>query len=661
MLNKILIANRGEIACRVMRTAQAKGIYCIAIYSAADRHALHAEMADEAHYIGGAASQDSYLQAQKIIDIAKQSGAQAIHPGYGFLAENAAFAQLCADNNIIFIGPSASAIIAMGSKSAAKNLMQQAQVPVTPGYHGDEQTLNSMQQAADKIGYPVLLKASAGGGGKGMKLVEHTQQFAEAYQAAKREAKSSFNDDHLLIEKYIAEPRHIEVQIFCDQFGNGIYLFERDCSIQRRHQKIIEEAPAIGLSDSLRQQIGETAVKAALAINYCGAGTIEFLLDKNHQFYFMEMNTRLQVEHPVTEKITGLDLVDWQLQIADGQALPLKQQDLAIKGHAIEVRIYAEDPQKNFLPSIGKIIYYQPPRTSDTVRIDSGIRQGDDISMYYDPMIAKLIVWGNDRIEAIQHMRQALRHYQIAGVTTNITFLQQIFANDDYQQGKLSTHFIDQHPQLFSEKRFCHDDFAYACVYELTEQQQIKIANSHDIYSPWQQRDAWQLSGKQQQTLNFYYQNESYPIIVEHSDDRYLLTFPDQHQCQIKLLKQQQHHYQIQLNDRQCSVDIISIDNAIHIFSTGEQNIIHRYSRQKHYAQTETSGGHLNAPMPGTVVAIMTEKGKSVAAGDSLMVIEAMKMEHTIHAPAKGIIKALHYAIGDQVNEGAELMDFEVL
>lgn len=660
MFNKILIANRGEIACRVMRSAQAKGIQCVAIYSDADQNALHTEMADEAYRIGPAPSKDSYLQADKIIDIAKQSGAQAIHPGYGFLAENADFAKFCEKNNIVFIGPSAAAIDAMGSKSAAKALMIKAKVPVTPGYHGDDQSLETMQKQADDMGYPILLKASAGGGGKGMKLVENSKDFAKNYDAAKREAKSSFNDEHVLIEKYITEPRHIEVQVFCDSHGNGVYLFERDCSIQRRHQKVIEEAPAPGLADSLRKKMGETAVKAALAIDYCGAGTIEFLLDSDHNFYFMEMNTRLQVEHPVTEMITGLDLVDWQLHVANGEALALQQKDLTINGHAIEVRVYAEDPNNNFLPSIGQINYYHTPSTNSTVRIDSGIRQGDEISMYYDPMIAKLIVHAANRDLAIKAMQQALSDYHVAGVTTNIDFLQAVCATADYQQAKLTTHFIDQHPALIAPQTITLQDFACACAYLLSQQQLQQYINTEDQYSPWQDHDAWQIAATKQQLLRFQRDDEIFIVQVEHQADHYLLTFSDASQLTLAIVDLHQQHFQLLIDGKQFAADIIALDDEIHIYAQTQHKVITRYSRQKHYASDESAGGHLTAPMPGTVVAIMTEKGKTVAAGDSLVVIEAMKMEHTIHAPTEGIIKELHYHVGDQVDEGAELLDFEV-
>jgi 3-methylcrotonyl-CoA carboxylase alpha subunit len=423
MFTKLLIANRGEISCRIIKTAKRMGILTVALYSDADQHALHVKMADEAVHVGPSPSKDSYLQAEKIIQIALKVGADAIHPGYGFLSENATFANLCEQNNIIFVGPPVSAIEAMGSKSAAKNIMELAKVPLVPGYHGDDQSVDGLKSHADKMGYPVLLKAAAGGGGKGMRQVWKNSEFNDALAAAKREAMSSFNDDLMLVEKYLTEPRHVEIQVFCDNFGDGVYLFERDCSVQRRHQKIIEEAPAFGMTEALRTQMGEAALKAAKAIHYAGAGTVEFLLDSDGQFYFMEMNTRLQVEHPVTEMITGQDLVEWQLRVAYNEPLPLAQGALKINGHAFEARIYAEDPSNDFLPATGRLSLLQPPIESRHVRVDTGVVEGDEVSVFYDPMIAKLIVWDENRDKALARLTKALTEYHIDGVVTNIEFL----------------------------------------------------------------------------------------------------------------------------------------------------------------------------------------------------------------------------------------------
>ena len=458
MFSKILIANRGEIACRVIKTAHKLGIATVAVYSDADADALHVTMADEAIYLGPSPSRESYLVAEKVIEAAKQTGAQAIHPGYGFLSENAEFCRLCKDNDITFIGPPVNAIEAMGSKSAAKTIMEKAQVPLVPGYHGDDQSEQVLKKAADDMGYPVLLKATAGGGGKGMRQVWSADKFSEELQAAKRESLSSFGDETMLVEKYLTQPRHVEIQVFCDNHDNAVYLFERDCSVQRRHQKVIEEAPAPGMSEELRAQMGEAAIKSAKAIGYQGAGTVEFLLDVDGSFYFMEMNTRLQVEHPVTEMITGEDLVEWQLRVASGEVLPKTQQQLTLKGHAFEPRIYAEDPENDFLPATGKLNFLNPPVENQHVRVDTGVRQGDDVSIYYDPMIAKLIVWDESREKALQRMAKALAEYRISGVTTNIDFLYNLATCQPFVEADLDTGFIEKHQALI----FHQDSQAFA-------------------------------------------------------------------------------------------------------------------------------------------------------------------------------------------------------
>ncbi|MDG1292899.1 MAG: acetyl-CoA carboxylase biotin carboxylase subunit, partial [Pseudomonadales bacterium] len=518
--NKILIANRGEIACRVMRTARRLGIRTVAVYSDVDSEALHVKMADEAIHIGAAPSRESYLDYPRILQAAKDTGAEAIHPGYGFLSENADFCRACKANNIVFIGPTAEAIEAMGSKSAAKTLMQQANVPLVPGYHGDDQSPAVLKQAANDIAYPVLLKAVAGGGGKGMRQVWSEDEFDEALATAKREAMNAFGNDDMLVEKYLTQPRHIEIQVFCDQHNNAVYLFERDCSIQRRHQKIIEEAPAPGMTPALRQQMGEAAIRSAQAINYEGAGTVEFLLDKDGSFYFMEMNTRLQVEHPITEMITGQDLVEWQLNVAAGEALPLQQEQLSINGHAFEARIYAEDPANDFLPASGQLSFLQTPKASQHVRIDTGVRQGDEVSVFYDPMISKLIVWDNDRDKALQRLTKALGEYYISGITTNIDFLHRLANCEPFKKADIDTRFIEKnYDEIFNadvESAFQSDDvkgdketnkekekkkkeetYYLAALYCLLEQAQNASADSihsSDPHSPWHSGDAWRLN-----------------------------------------------------------------------------------------------------------------------------------------------------------------------
>jgi len=497
VFKKILIANRGEIACRVIRTARRMGVKTVAVYSNADRNALHVSMADEAVHVGAAPPRESYLVGERIIEACVKTGAEAVHPGYGFLSENAGFSRMCKANGIVFIGPPEAAIKSMGSKSAAKTIMSDAGVAVVPGYHGNDQSDAKIRNAADEMGYPVLLKAVAGGGGKGMRLVRSAGEFSEACGAARREAASSFGNDDLLVEKYLTRPRHVEFQVFCDQHGNAVYLFERDCSVQRRHQKVIEEAPAPGMSPDLRQQMGQAAVQAARAIDYEGAGTVEFLLDQDGSFYFMEMNTRLQVEHPVTEMITGQDLVEWQLRIASGETLPLQQDELTISGHAFEARIYAEDPDRDFLPATGILTYLQAPKENRHVRVDTGVLQGDEVSVYYDPMIAKLIVWDENRERALVRLARALSEYRVSGVCTNISFLYNLATSKPFVEGNVDTGFIENHRDLLF-----HDsetdrvqDLPLASLYLLLrmEQSSRSRASSNDPWSPWNASDAWRL------------------------------------------------------------------------------------------------------------------------------------------------------------------------
>jgi len=491
MFNKILIANRGEIACRVIKTARRMGIRTVAVFSDADRHALHVKMADEAIHIGAAPSKDSYLVGDKIMQAALKTGAQAVHPGYGFLSENAEFAKQCADNNIAFIGPPVTAIESMGSKSAAKTIMEKAKVPLVPGYHGDDQDAAILKKSADEMGYPVLLKAVAGGGGKGMRQVWQADEFEQALAQAKSESLASFGDDHMLVEKYLTQPRHVEFQVFCDQHGNGVYLFERDCSVQRRHQKVIEEAPAPNMSEALRKEMGEAAVRAAKAIDYEGAGTVEFLLDTDGSFFFMEMNTRLQVEHPITEMITGEDLVEWQLRVANGEQLPKPQEQLKMHGHAFESRIYAEDPDNDFLPTSGNLAFVKTPEENSNVRVDTGVIQGDDVSPYYDPMIAKLIVWDEDRPRALARMASALKQYRIHGVTTNIPFLYNLASCAPFMAADIDTGFIEKNQELLfiKDNIDLENCLALIAVYLI-----LSESPTSNEPSPWQRKNAWRLN-----------------------------------------------------------------------------------------------------------------------------------------------------------------------
>lgn len=520
MFKKILIANRGEIACRVIRTARRLGILTVAVYSDADRNALHVTMADEAIYIGPPPSRESYLAVDRIIGAALRTGAEAIHPGYGFLSENADFCRACIANTLVFIGPPAAAIEAMGSKSAAKKIMEKAGVPLVPGYHGRDQDSSILKKVSDEMGYPVLLKATAGGGGKGMRQVWAPDEFEEALTSAKREALGSFGDETMLVEKFLIQPRHVEVQVFCDQHGGAVYLAERDCSVQRRHQKVIEEAPAPGVTEALRQEMGEAATRAAKAINYQGAGTVEFLLDREGSFYFMEMNTRLQVEHPVTEMITGQDLVEWQLRVAGGEKLPLTQDQIRITGHALEARIYAEDPANDFLPASGTLTFLQPPEESDHVRVDTGVLQGDEVSVYYDPMIAKLVVWDENRDKALGRLTKALAEYRISGMATNIDFLYNLVCCESFKRAEVDTGFIDKHhDEIFRQhQQDISQTVALAALYLVLEQAkkaEIGATRSHDPWSPWNSTGGWRLNQAHANYFELLFQDQSYPVAIE--------------------------------------------------------------------------------------------------------------------------------------------------
>ncbi|HOM15217.1 MAG TPA: acetyl/propionyl/methylcrotonyl-CoA carboxylase subunit alpha, partial [Rubrivivax sp.] len=503
MFSKILIANRGEIACRVIKTARRMGIATVAVYSEADANARHVRMADEAVLIGPPAASESYLRAERILEAAQASGAQAVHPGYGFLSENDGFADACAAAGIVFIGPPASAIRAMGSKSAAKALMAKAGVPLTPGYHGDNQDPAFLEAQARDIGFPVLIKASAGGGGKGMRRVDRAEDFAAALASCQREAKNAFGDDHVLVEKYVLQPRHIEIQVFGDTHGSCVYLFERDCSVQRRHQKVLEEAPAPGMTRERRAAMGQAAVDAAKAVGYVGAGTVEFIANPDGSFYFMEMNTRLQVEHPVTEMITGLDLVEWQLRVAVGEPLPLRQDQLTIDGHAIEARIYAEDPDKGFLPSTGKLLHLSPPAETEHVRVDTGVEQGDAITPHYDPMIAKLIVWDATREAALARMRQALAHYRVVGVANNVEFLSRLVAVPSFAHAELDTALIErEQANLFPAAAPVPDEVWLLAALAELQREAAAARQAADRDSPWRMLDGWRLNGRATRSLS---------------------------------------------------------------------------------------------------------------------------------------------------------------
>ena len=665
MFNKILIANRGEIACRIIRTAKRLGIETVAVFSDADRNALHVTLADEAVHIGGSAPADSYLQMQRIVDAAKTTGSQAIHPGYGFLSENAAFCELCAANGLVFIGPPAQAIEAMGSKATAKQIMQQAGVPLLPGYHDDDQEDSKLQRAADNMGYPVLLKAVAGGGGKGMRQVSRSAEFNEALAAAKREALASFGNQDMLVEKYLEHARHVEVQVFCDSHGNGVYLFERDCSIQRRHQKIIEEAPAPNLSTSLRQHMGEAALRAASAVGYVGAGTVEFLLDAEGDFYFMEMNTRLQVEHPVTEMITGTDLVAWQLIVANGQPLPKSQQEVGFTGHALEARIYAENPDNDFLPAAGKIWHLHQPEQNAHTRIDTGVIEGDDIGVFYDPMIAKLIVWGENRETALQRMRQALSRYRIAGVVTNIDFLTRLVTHDAFTAAELRTDFIEQNQQsLFAKTpESLAVALAQIAAYLIKVPQPAEsCTQTDDPTSPWHMQDAWRLNAPGRWQATLLVDADEYRVSASRiGQDAYdIVAAGETFRATADVIG---NRLECELNGHRQSVEIVEQGQ------NGSRTML-LFSGERSFAcQTKpldlgediaiTDGSGFKAPMNGTLVALFAEPGQQVEAGTTLAIMEAMKMEHAIKAPCAGTVTDVFYNTGDLVDGGADLLTFE--
>ena len=672
MFNKILIANRGEIACRVIKTARRMGIRTVAVYSEADANARHVRLADEAVLLGPAAARESYLVADKIIDACKRTGAQAVHPGYGFLSENADFAEALAANGIAFIGPPASAIRAMGSKSEAKKLMGAAKVPLTPGYHGNDQTPALLHLAANRIGYPVLIKAAAGGGGKGMRLVDKAEDFPDALASCKREAASSFGNEHVLIEKYITRPRHIEIQVFADTRGNCVYLFERDCSVQRRHQKVLEEAPAPGMTLERRRQMGEAAVAAAKAVGYVGAGTVEFIANQDGSFYFMEMNTRLQVEHPVTEMITGQDLVEWQLRVAAGQPLPLAQEQLQIRGHALEARIYAEDAGKGFLPSTGRLIRLSPPAESLNVRVDSGVEEGDEITPFYDPMIAKLIVWDETRDGALARMRKALADYQVAGLTTNIDFLSRLVACPAFAGADLDTGLIERQKDFLfpAAQAVPRDALLVATVGELLwEQHAAKLAarSSGDPWSPWHARDGWRMNLSSARTISFRAPQEV-PLgcdgdtlidaRVRYQRDQWQITVAGTTTL-ARGKKLDGDRFAVELDDRRLIAGVVTVDDKRSVFLQGSTYTLLRDDPLHRVDAGDGHGGGLTAPMPGKIVALLAQAGQKVEKGTPLLILEAMKMEHTITAPAAGVVKAFCYAAGEQVADGAALVEFE--
>ncbi|WP_439113087.1 acetyl/propionyl/methylcrotonyl-CoA carboxylase subunit alpha [Hydrogenophaga sp.] len=666
MFTKILIANRGEIACRVAATARRMGVRTVAVYSDADASAKHVAACDEAVHIGGSAPKDSYLQWQRILDAAKATGAQAIHPGYGFLSENEAFANACAEAGLVFIGPPASAILAMGLKAESKRLMESAGVPLVPGYHGADQDPHMLQHEADRIGYPVLIKASAGGGGKGMRAVEKSEDFAAALASCKREAINSFGSDAVLVEKYAQRPRHIEIQVFGDTHGNCVYLFERDCSVQRRHQKVLEEAPAPGMTPELRQQMGLAAVAAARAVNYVGAGTVEFIVEQppegGMRFYFMEMNTRLQVEHPVTEAITGLDLVEWQLRVASGEPLPLTQEQLHIDGHAIEARICAETPDNQFLPATGRLDVYRKPACTSfergAVRVDDGVREGDAISPFYDSMVAKLIVHGRTRAEALAKMDAALAQTRIVGLSTNVQFLRHVVASPSFAQANLDTALIPREADVL----FHQDKVGLNLAVAAAVAQTLVHEKAGEGKDPFSRTDGWRPFGLAQRRFDFEYQGEPLMATLTYMHDGALkLTLGETSAVlEFKPLPAESGILiDLQFNGQRQTVQTWQLGETVHLFCDLGAAQITELDALAHAGEVAAEGGRLTAPMPGKVVSFSVKAGDAVKKGQPLAVMEAMKMEHTIAAPADGTVAELLYVPGDQVAEGSELLKIQ--
>ena len=645
MITTLLIANRGEIACRVMSTAKALGIRTVAVHSEIDRNARHVREADMAINLGGAKPAESYLRVDALIAAAQASGAQAIHPGYGFLSENAGFARAIEAAGLVFLGPPASAIDAMGSKSAAKALMEEAGVPLVPGYHGEDQALETFRAAAERIGYPVLLKAAAGGGGKGMKVVEREADLAEALSSAQREAQAAFGDARMLVEKYVLKPRHVEIQVFADRHGNCLYLNERDCSIQRRHQKVVEEAPAPGLSAEQRRAMGEAAVRAAQAIGYVGAGTVEFLLDARGDFFFMEMNTRLQVEHPVTEAITGLDLVAWQIRVARGEALPITQAQVPLMGHAIEVRLYAEDPEGGFLPASGHLDLYREPAPGEGRRVDSGVAEGDDVSPFYDPMLAKLIAWGENREEARQRLLAMLEDTAVGGFRTNLAFLRRVLGHPAFAAAELDTGFIERHQAHLLPAPAALPEQVWQLAAEAFRQGDAARIRQDDPHSPWSGNSGWRAGLPSETDLHLACGEERQMVRLRGRVDS-----------------------PIRLEGERLTLELDGVRRTLLAIRRGEtlylewDGTLHTVTRVDPIAEAEASHTHqggLTAPMNGSIVRVLVEAGQAVEAGTALVVLEAMKMEHSIRAPHAGTVKALYCSEGELVAEGTALVELE--
>jgi 3-methylcrotonyl-CoA carboxylase alpha subunit len=671
MFESVLIANRGEIACRIIRTAKRLGVRTVAVYSDADMDAMHVEMADEAYRLGPAAASESYLNGTRLIEIVRRAGAQAIHPGYGFLAENARFAESCADAGVAFIGPPAAAIRAMGSKSAALDLMSRSGVPVLPGYRGDDQSPEALLEAAKSVGFPLMVKPVAGGGGKGMRIVASEAELGPAIDSSRREAQAAFGDGQLMLERYLERARHVEVQIFADVHGNTLHLYERDCSIQRRHQKIIEEAPAPGLGDALRKQMGAVAVRAAQAIGYVGAGTVEFLLDpeatkkarsRKDPFYFMEMNTRLQVEHPVTEMVLDVDLVEWQLRVACGQSLPSTFGNLVPCGHAVEARIYAEDPARGFLPASGRLIQMRAPAVPG-VRIDTGVREGDAVGVHYDPMIAKVIAHGLDREEASRKLGLALKNCQILGVTTNVAYLTRVLGHPAYMAAEIDTGFVERFSGALMRppaSGFDPEVAALAVVLHLALTGPVSATGAAAAdRSPWTRLSGFRLNADAVEHLRLRADQETRAFGLTRLANGFTVTSGDKKfACAARI--NSAGDLDAHIDGRRVRAAVTFDNGRIELWLEGN---VHRFilvDPDERRLAAQSGHGHLTAPMPGKIIAVLVEAGAVVARGQPLVTMEAMKMEHTVAAPFDGVVETIRFGVGDLVSEGADLIHLSV-
>ncbi len=652
MMRRLLIANRGEIVCRIVRSARRLGVSTIAVYSDADRNAMHVRAADEAYYLGGAPAAESYLNITGIISLAKRVSADAIHPGYGFLSENAAFAQACLDAGLIFVGPPAAAIKSMGSKSASKAAMEAVGVPVAPGYHGADQSTQRLIEEAARVGFPLIIKASAGGGGKGMQVVNRAADVPAAVESAQRLARTAFGDDRLLMERYFPKARHVEVQIFADSHGQTLSLFDRDCSVQRRHQKIIEEAPAPGLRDEVRASMAQAAVRSAQAVGYVGAGTVEFLVDEAQNFYFMEMNTRLQVEHPVTECITGIDLVEWQLAIAQGKQLPRTQADITQRGFAVEARLYAEDPAQDYLPSVGRIAHLRWPQSVPGLRLDAGLEEGDEVSTYYDPMLGKIIAWGESRSAAIDLLKRALGELEIVGVATNRALLSSVLADEEFRRGPVGTDFLTaRRTQLrFGELSAESADIALGAVWCAAEH------SEHNAL--WADSRGWRLAAPPSTVWRFAQGSAS----VEFSQPQTYLARVGTQDYRIRVLSRSAQALRAECQNRIENVRLFAADTTLHVFREGRHAVL-TLERTEDALQVAggSEQGSLLTPLPGTIVAVHVVTGQHVARGAPLVTVEAMKMEHTLTAPHEGVVSRITFGLTERVQAGAILVELSPL